>query len=247
MIGSKIDLITKLECEKKIIEWAKKRLSKKIYLVNVHSVVTAKYNKQFSRILNNSDISLSDGFPIVYMLNTLGFIQKERVSGPDLMSSIIPKCEKNNLSIYFYGSTLETLRLMENRIKENYPNLRFAYDSPPFRKVTSKEMELIISKINTFEPNIVFVGLGCPKQEKWIESNYLKINSVMIGVGAAFNFYAGNLKRAPLIMRNNGLEWLHRLTQEPRRLFFRYLKTNLIFIFHAGLQILKKLSVSNDR
>ena len=246
VVNSKIDVISKLLCEKKIISWASESLSKRIYLVNVHSVVSAKFDRQFSKIINNADIALPDGAPIAYMLKILGLDQKERISGPDLMSSLIPKCEKYNLSVYFYGSTFETLRLMENRIKENHPNLRFAFESPPFRQMTSEEMELIIKKINSFEPNIVFVGLGCPKQEKWIASKHGKINSVMIGVGAAFNFYAGNLKRAPFLLRNNGLEWLHRLFQEPKRLFPRYLKTNAIFIFYAGLQIFKKMINSNS-
>lgn len=242
VIGLKLDVITKLDCEKKIISWASEKLSKKIYLVNVHSAVSSKFDQEFSTIINNSDMALPDGAPIAKMISFLEKNHQERIAGPDLMSSLIPKCEKNNLSIYFYGSTSETLSLIEEYIRKNYPKLKFACQSPPFRVITDKEMEMIIDKINSFKPNLVFVGLGCPKQEIWINDYHNKINSVLIGVGAAFNFYAGNLKRAPLVFRINGFEWLYRLLQEPKRLFFRYLRTNLLFILYIFIQILNKKS-----
>jgi N-acetylglucosaminyldiphosphoundecaprenol N-acetyl-beta-D-mannosaminyltransferase len=154
------------------------------------------------------------------------------VAGMDLLPDLMVACMDHQLSIYIYGSTPEILGATEIHLKKNYPQLSIAgLYSPPFRKLTHEEENNIVNGINASGANIVFVVLGCPKQEKWMASMKGRINSCMIGVGGALPVMVGLQKRAPVWMQNNGLEWLYRLMQEPTRLFRRYAVTNSVFIF----------------
>jgi len=209
-----------------------------ICVCNVHMLLEAKKNEIFSNLLNNAIITLPDGMPVAKFLSWKYNIFQERVSGMDILPVLIEECAKVNKSIYFYGSTVEVLDNIKKQINSNHPSLEIKMYSPPFRELTNQEENEIIYEINTFNPDFVFVALGCPKQEKWMASHRGKINSCMIGLGGAFPVYAGLQKRAPRWMRDNSLEWLFRLSQEPIRLFGRYISTNSLFICYICIDFI---------
>ena len=223
---------------KRIHRWSAAHESRYICICNVHSVVTARHNKAFFHALTNADMATPDGMPISWMLQHIGFPNQRRINGPDLMWNYCEFAESNNESIFLYGSTQQTLDNLQRRLRISFPKLRVAGTySPPFRALNAEEEEFITDLINNSGANVVFVSLGCPKQELWMATQRGKINAVMIGIGAAFDYHAGTIKRAPLWMQHRGLEWLYRLHSEPRRLWKRYAVTNSIFIIFAGWQL----------
>src|SRR3989344_2724314 len=159
---------------------------------------------------------------------------QERLSGPDLMWRYLAHAEHTGQSIFFYGSTQDTLGKLKARIQAQFPRLKLVgMESPPYRELSPEEDQAYVDQINQSGANVVFVGLGCPKQEAWMASHRGRIRAVMLGVGAAFDYHAGTIQRAPLWMQKSGLEWLHRLCSEPRRLFKRYLHTNSVFVYRT--------------
>jgi N-acetylglucosaminyldiphosphoundecaprenol N-acetyl-beta-D-mannosaminyltransferase len=223
----------------RIHRWSAAHESRYICICNVHSVVTARQDKVFHNALVNADMATPDGMPITWMLRQMGFPKQQRINGPDLMWNYCELAERMNEKIFLYGSTQKTLDNLQRRLSISYPKLVIAGSySPPFRTLSNEEDAEITERINNSGANVVFVSLGCPKQELWMQAHRGKINAVMIGVGAAFDYHAGTIKRAPLWMQNHGLEWLHRLYSEPRRLWKRYMVTNSIFIVVAGWQLL---------
>ena len=216
----------------RIIELARQKKSSYVCIANVHMLVEANKDKEFANVVNNADLVTADGMPIVKSMKSLYGIKQDRIAGMDLLPDIMKASEKNQLSVFFYGSTTEVLNLIKNKIGTDFPHLITAgFYSPPFRDITEKEENDIINLIGKSKANIVFVGLGCPKQEKWMAKMKGKINSAMIGVGGAFQVYSELQKRAPKWMQKNGLEWLFRFFQDPKRLWKRYLTTNTSFIY----------------
>ena len=156
--------------------------------------------------------------------------EAERVTGPDLMLALFAR--DNGLKHYFYGSSEETLALLKEKLAEKYPHLQIAgMVSPPFRELSEAEDKEMVDQINASGADIIWVGLGAPKQEKWMYAHKDHVNGVMIGVGAGFDYHAGNIKRAPGWMQKLSLEWLYRLLQDPKRLFKRYLVTNTRYLW----------------
>jgi N-acetylglucosaminyldiphosphoundecaprenol N-acetyl-beta-D-mannosaminyltransferase len=210
-----------------------------ICVADVHMVVEAFWDKSFNHVVNSSVITTPDGKPLSVFMNLLYDTRQERVAGPDLMIDILRKASEESLLIYFYGSTWEVLNAISDRLKREYPSLKIAgMISPPFRPLTEEEDEEIIKTINQSGANLVLVALGCPKQEKWMYEHQGKIKATMVGVGAAFPFLAGQLKRAPKWIRDFCLEWAFRLMMEPRRLFKRYFVTNTVFLLMITRQLL---------
>tara|TARA_B110000444_G_scaffold34223_1_gene29614 strand:- start:623 stop:1369 length:747 start_codon:yes stop_codon:yes gene_type:complete len=210
-----------------------------VCVCNVHMIVEAQNNNDFNKLLNNSDIVLPDGMPVGKFMSWKHSIQQERVSGMDMMPELIEECAKRKKSIFFYGTTNEVLGNIRKKINSDFPLLEIDIYSPPFRNLSTSQEEEIIQKINDFNPDFVFVALGCPKQEKWMAKHKGKINSCMIGLGGAFSVYAGLQKRAPKWMCDNSLEWMYRLILEPRRLFGRYFVTNTLFILYICIDYLQ--------
>lgn len=238
VIGTEIDGIRREDAVARIVDWATCFHSKTVAICNVHSVVTASQDPKFSKVLNAADIATPDGAPIAWMLRRTGFPRQKRVSGPDLMIDLLAACQERDIGIYFFGSTVDVLANLEKNFRQHFPSLRMCgFESPPFAPVDSIN-EAVVKRMNESGAGVVFVGLGCPKQELWMALHKGRVNAVMIGVGAAFDFHAGKLKRAPIWMQNVGLEWLHRLASEPRRLAKRYLVTNTIFVILASRQLL---------
>ncbi|MEO1621515.1 MAG: WecB/TagA/CpsF family glycosyltransferase [Cyanobacteria bacterium J06632_3] len=219
---------------------AQSRQSSYIIAANVHVVMTAYWQKQYSQILRKATLVTPDGKPLVMGMRWLGATHQPRVNGPDLMLAWCDRAQKNNLSIYLYGSTPETLQKLSNRLRQQFPHLCLAGShSPPFRALTPEEEAADIERIHLSGASVVFVGLGCPKQEEWMYRQLGKLNAVMVGVGAAFRFHSGEVTQAPRWMMKYSLEWLFRLYQEPNRLWSRYLLTNSSFVCLFGLQLIK--------
>jgi N-acetylglucosaminyldiphosphoundecaprenol N-acetyl-beta-D-mannosaminyltransferase len=238
VIGTFIDALSWDEALTRITAWAQGRESRYVCICNVHSLVTASQDAEFNRAVSQADMSTPDGMPVACMLRSLGFSGQERINGPDLMWKYCERAARSGEVVYFYGSTSKTLQLLSAKLRTAFPTLRIGgFNSPPFRAVSEPEDEAIVASINRSGAGVVFVGLGCPKQEKWMASHRDRIHAVMIGVGAAFDYHAGTVQRAPMWMQRCGLEWLHRLCSEPRRLWKRYLVTNTIFVIAAGWQL----------
>jgi len=215
----------------RIAAWAEARESRYVCFSNVHSVVTAAFDTRFNHVLNDADMCTSDGAPVTWMLRELGARHQPRLNGPDLMWRYLALEASRGGKVYFYGSTPETLKLLKERVEESFPGLQVVGTySPPFRPETLAEDEDDVRRINDSGAHVVFVGLGCPKQELWMAQHRGRVHAVMMGVGAAFEFHAGVRVRAPQWMQVAGLEWLHRLVHDPQRLWRRYLFTNLPFL-----------------
>lgn len=205
---------------------------KYICISNVHTTVMAYENKQYMDIQNRAILSLADGGPLSVVSKIKGFKHADRVTGPDLMEEIFKLSEKKGYTHYFYGSTEENLKKMKLRLNKKYPKLRIlGMYSPPFKEKVELESEDKLKELNKINADFIWVGLGAPKQEKWMSYHENKVNSLMIGVGAGFDYMAGTIKRAPRWMQKYSLEWVYRLIQDPRRLFKRYIVTNTKFIY----------------
>lgn len=240
VLGAQIDALSWDAAMARLLGWAQAHESRYVTICNVHVVVSASRDAAYRDIINGSDMATPDGAPVAWMLRRQGFAGQRRISGPDLMWALCERAAAESLPVYCYGSTEATLGLLEERMGAAFPGLRVMMESPPFRALSPEEDAAAVDRINTSGAGIVFVGLGCPKQERWMAEHRGKVNAVMIGVGAAFDFHAGTVQRAPAWMRDNGLEWLHRLLSEPGRLWKRYLVTNTLFILGAARQLLFK-------
>lgn len=202
-----------------------------ICVSNVHTTVMSYENEMYRNIQNSGAMALPDGGPLSVVSRIRGFKEAERVTGPDLMSEIFKISEERGYKHYFYGSTEETLDELKTKLIQKYPKLQIVgMFSPPFRKLTEWEDVEITNKINETNANFIWVGLGAPKQEIWMFNHKNKVNGLMLGVGAGFDYHAEKIKRAPKWMQNNNLEWVYRLLQDPRRLYKRYLTTNFKFL-----------------
>ena len=239
VLGAPIDVITATDAIKRVSEWANTRESCYVCICNAHSVVMTRQDPAFFDAVAKADLATPDGAPVAWMLNRLGATDQERVSGPDLMLDYCAHASQWGESIYLFGSTEATLEALQSSLLQRWPELRIAgAESPPFRPMTADEDAATVQRINASGAGTVWVSLGCPKQELWMAEHRGHIRAVMLGVGAAFDFHAGTLPRAPEWMRNNGLEWLYRLVSEPRRLWKRYLLTNVAFILGAARQLI---------
>ncbi len=200
---------------------------------NVHTSVMARENPEYAEVLNSAALVFPDGTPIAKLQKKRGYQGVERVAGPDFMANMFRDTQDGKVSHYFYGATEDTLKALNENLLAKYPgiNIKGMY-SPPFRELSPEEDEEDIRKINESGADILWVGLGAPKQEKWMKAHKGKINAVMMGVGAGFDFHAGTIDRAPVWVQKIGLEWLYRLFQDPGRLFKRYFVTNTKFIWY---------------
>ncbi|MCI8845622.1 MAG: WecB/TagA/CpsF family glycosyltransferase [Lachnospiraceae bacterium] len=199
---------------------------------NVHTTVMAYNDESYRKVQNNAAIAVPDGKPLSLICKLRGHKEARRVAGPDLMPEILRLSETEGYTHYFYGSTEKTLKYLEKNIREKYPRLKIAgIYSPLFRRLTKEEDQKVIERINAAKPDFIWVGLGAPKQERWMHEHRGKVNGIMIGVGAAFDFHAGTSKRAPKWMQEIYLEWLYRLIQDPKRLLKRYMFSNMEFIW----------------
>lgn len=202
---------------------------KYICVSNVHTTIMAHDNPAYRNVQNSAAIALPDGKPLSVVSRKRGYTEAERVTGPDLMGELFAR--ENGLKHFFYGDKEETLQILQQKLKEKYPDIQIAgMISPPFRSLSREEEKAYIQQINDSGADIIWIGLGAPKQENWMYEHQGMFQGVMIGVGAGFSYHAGLIKRAPEWMQKMSLEWLYRLMQDPVRLFKRYFTTNLKFL-----------------
>lgn len=208
-----------------------------ICVSNVHTTIMAYRDQDYRAVQNGGAMALPDGKPLSIVCKRRGYKDAGRVPGPDLMPKIFALSQKRGYRHFFYGSTQTTLDALRERLLKAYPDLDIVgMYSPPFRVLTPEEDEEQVRMINETKPDFIWVGLGAPKQENWMAAHKGRVTGVMLGVGAGFDFHAGTIKRAPKWMQEVCLEWLFRLMQDPKRLFPRYLKTNVSFIIHTSAE-----------
>lgn len=208
-----------------------------ICVSNVHTTVTAYEDQEYCKVQNGGILAIPDGGPLSSVGQKSGFKNMKRTTGPSLMGEIFKISAAKGYRHYFYGSTDETLEKLYSVLEETYPGIQIAgMYSPPFRPMTEEEDKAIVERINETKPDFIWVGLGAPKQEKWMAAHQGRVNGLMVGVGAGFDYHAGNIERAPEWMQKSNLEWVYRLLQDPRRLFGRYWHTNTKFIWNAVMR-----------
>ena len=235
----RVDATSLEDATRRVLAWSKAGESRYVCVANVHMVMESYDAPNFHKIVNAADLVTPDGVPLVWMLRRLGFPNQERVAGPDLALKICEAASRKGIPVGFYGGTPEVLQSLVTNLKRKYPALKITYAySPPFRPLTPEEDAQVVEEITGSGTRILFVGLGCPKQERWMAAHKGRVQAVMIGVGAAFDFHAGRLPQAPAWMRRAGLEWLFRLLTEPRRLWRRYARHNPRFVILALMQLL---------
>lgn len=221
---------------------------KYICVSNVHTTVMSYENEHYRKIQNGAVMALPDGAPLSGYSRIKGFKEAKRVTGPDLMVEIFKISHQRGYRHFFYGSTQRTLDAMKAVIDQDYPDMIVAgMYAPPFRKLTDEEDKEIIALINDTKPDFIWVGLGAPKQEEWMHAHMGKLNAVTIGVGAGFDYLAGYIKRAPWIMQVLYMEWLYRLVQDPKRLWKRYVTTNVKFVKYIFKEEKKKKTRKTKR
>jgi N-acetylglucosaminyldiphosphoundecaprenol N-acetyl-beta-D-mannosaminyltransferase len=239
IIGVPIKSTNYLSATGQILIWARESKSRVVIAANVHVLMEAQDSSRYNQIINSADLVTSDGMPLVWMMRLKGQRGQSRVYGPTLMLHVLQAAARENLSVGFYGSSPEVLQSLLTRMNARFPNLKVVYSfSPPFEEMNQEDDAKIIDRINASCVKILFVGLGCPKQEIWMAEHRGRVNAVMLGVGAAFDFHAGLKSQAPSWMQKIGMEWFYRLVTEPRRLWRRYLYHNSRFIVLAFADLL---------
>ena len=232
ILGVKIALTNLSKTCQAFEYWIKENKKTYVCIAPVSTIVDAQEDLAYREIINNAGMTTPDGMPLVWLGKMTGNRQIERTYGPDLMRAFCAFSEKKGFKHYFYGGTDATIKLLLENLKKNFPDLKIAgYFIPPFRKTGEIENRTVLDQINKVNPDVLWIGLGSPKQDYWMHNHRVLLNApVMVGVGAAFDFIAGTKPQAPLWIRKVGLEWLFRLCCEPRRLWKRYLIGNTRFL-----------------
>ena len=204
---------------------------------NVHTTVISYEDPMYCEIQNNGIMAIPDGGPLSTVGKKRGHRNMQRTAGPSYMEAVLQISGQKGWRHYFLGSTEETLKKLETNLKRAYPNVQIAgMYSPPFAPLNGEEDRIIVDQINMAAPDFLWVGLGAPKQEVWMASHQGLVKGFMVGVGAGFDYLAGNITRAPEWMQKRNMEWLFRLIQDPKRLLGRYMRTNSKFIWNAMIR-----------
>ncbi|GBC87429.1 UDP-N-acetyl-D-mannosaminuronic acid transferase [bacterium HR12] len=241
ILGMRVDATTYEEAADLIVSWAAAGESRAVCVGTVHMVMEAHDDPSFREVVNGADLVTSDGMPLVWGLRLLGVPGATRVYGPDLTPVVCREAAAAGVPVGFHGGSPATLARLLERVRRDHPGLEIAYaESPPFGELTPERLEREAEAVAASGARILFVGLGCPKQERWMAAQRGRIPAVMLGVGAAFDFLAGTKRQAPRLLQRAGLEWAFRLATEPRRLWRRYLANNPRFLALFGAQVLRE-------
>lgn len=249
ILGMRVDATSYADATQRITGWAKENKGRYVCVANVHMVMETYDSAEFRQIVNHAALVTPDGVPLVWGLQALGVKSASRVYGPTLTLHVCRAAAKQGIPIGLYGGTPESLQAFTARLHEEFPQLQVACQiAPPFRPLTPEEDAQYTQQIVSSGAKIVLVGIGCPKQERWMAAHEDRIPAVMLGVGAAFDFHSGRVKQAPAAVQRLGLEWLFRLVMEPRRLWKRYLKHNPRFVALFARQLmLQREKIKNAR
>jgi N-acetylglucosaminyldiphosphoundecaprenol N-acetyl-beta-D-mannosaminyltransferase len=240
ILGMRVDATSYPDAARRIVAWAKRGQSRTVFVATVNNVMEAHDDERFLRVMNDADLVTPDGMPLVWGLRRLGVAGATRVYGPDLTPVVLGLAEAERIPVGFYGGAPDVLEELCREVSRRWPRLEIAFaSSPPFRELTHAEDMASSNDIDASGARILFVGLGCPKQEVWMAGHRGRVTAVMIGVGAAFDFLAGTKRQAPRFLQRAGLEWVFRLATEPTRLWKRYLRQNPRFAMLFGRQLLR--------
>jgi exopolysaccharide biosynthesis WecB/TagA/CpsF family protein len=241
VLGIAVSATTYDEVADAIMAAARERRPAVVTAAAVHAVVTAARDPALREQLNRFDAVLPDGQPVRWALNALHRAGlSDRVYGPELMLRLCRRAAEDGTAVYLYGSAPDVVERLRQRLSRRFPSLRVAgCESPPFRALTPGEDRGAVERIERSGAGLVFIGLGCPRQEEFAAAHRGRIRAVLVCVGAAFDFHSGNKRMAPAWMQRHGLEWAFRLASEPRRLWRRYLVTNTVFLSRLALELLR--------
>lgn len=240
ILGMRVDCTSYEDAARRIVEWAHTGRGGAVCAANVHMVMESYDNRDFQHAVNQADIVTSDGMPLVWGLKLLGHPDASRVYGPDLTLVLLEAAQREQLPIAFYGGSPEALERLQQFVAKRWPGIRVVCAiSPPFRALTAAENSRYCEQLRLSGARLVFIGLGCPKQERWMQEHRDQLGgAVLLAVGAAFDFLTGAKPQAPRWMMRSGLEWLFRLVSEPARLWRRYLILNPRFVALFAMQLL---------
>lgn len=239
LFGLGISAATYEEAEQAVLDAARQRLGGIVTHFSVHGVATAALDPEYRSKINQFDMVAADGQPVRWALNRFhGAGLCDRLYGPELMLRLCRAAARDEIGVYLYGSSPEVLEKLRSNLLRRFPGLRLVgCESPPFRPLTRQEKAATVARINASGAGLLFIGLGCPRQDLFAYEQRRVIKAVQLCVGAAFDFHAGTKRMAPQWMQKRGLEWLFRMCQEPARLSRRYLHANTIFLFLVGRRI----------
>lgn len=238
VLGVGISAINVEQALKTIGEWIEKRDPHYVCVCTVHTVMECHRDPDLRRLVNQAGLATPDGMPLVWIGRLSGYPHMDRVYGPDLMLALCKRSVDKGYRHYFYGGAEGVAEQLADALQRRFPGLQVVGGySPPFRPLSGEEEATVVGKIVRASPDIVWVGLGTPKQDWWVGTHVGRVHApVLIAVGAAFDFLTGRVKQAPRWVQRSGLEWLFRLSQEPGRLWRRYLLYNPLFLFLILLQ-----------
>ena len=238
VLGMRVDATSYEDAARRVACWAKGRRSAYVCVASVHMVMEAFDSAPFRDLVNAADLVTPDGKPLVWALKGLGVGEASQVRGTDLTSHVVERAARERIPIGLYGGTPELLDSFVEVLQARHPGIEVACKiAPPFRPLTAEEDEEVTREIVSSGARIVLVGIGCPKQERWMAAHKGRIPAAMLGVGAAFDFHTGRIRQAPRWMQTAGLEWAFRLMMDPRRLWKRYAKHNPRFVALLLLQL----------
>ncbi|MCX7933650.1 MAG: WecB/TagA/CpsF family glycosyltransferase [Planctomycetota bacterium] len=234
ILGVGISATTYEEVSHLLLAWGKSGRAAYVCVCNVHTVMLAQDDPVYAEAINGAAIATPDGMPLVWALRRRGYPQQQRVYGPDLLLAFAATAAQTGSGAnFFYGGQAGTAEKLASLLQARFPGFAVAgAECPPFRPLTPAEDAAAVARINASGAQVLWLGLGAPKQELWMAAHRQEVKPVMVGVGAAFDFLTGRVKQAPPWLRNLGLEWLFRLAVEPRRLWRRYLWHNPRFLWH---------------
>ena len=241
ILGVRVDATSYRGATELVMNWAQKGEARYVCVASVHGVIEAQDDASFREILNGADLVTPDGMPLVWALRLLGIEEATRVYGPNLTLHVSKAAAENGVPLALYGGTPESLQQFRSFLEERFPGIRVVCQiAPPFRPLTPEEDDAYTEQIVASGAQIVFVGIGCPKQERWMVAHQNRIPGVMLGIGAAFDFHSGRVRQAPGWMQDAGLEWLFRLLAEPKRLWKRYRRIVPRFLTLFSIQLLRQ-------
>jgi len=242
ILGVRTDATSYSAAAAQILAWAETPQSRYVCFSNVHVTMESYDSDEFRAIVNGADLVTPDGMPLVWALRLLGVVAATQVRAANLTVRVLQRAAAELVPVGFYGSTPEVLARLLEACRQHLPGLRVAYaHAPPFRQLTPAEDAAVVREISDSGARVLFVGLGCPKQERWMASHKGRVNAVMLSVGVTFDFLAGARPEAPVWMQRSGFEWLFRLAMEPRRLWHRYAYHNPRFLGLLAAQYFKSL------
>lgn len=229
-----------------VMEAARQGKPGMVCFANSHMLVEGVKRPEFAQLVNRADWVAADGVPLVWALRKFSGYDQNRIAGMDVMPDLLSRAAQEGLGVFFYGSTPDVLERAITACRRQFSGLQIVgQESPPFRSLTPAEEDATAARIRASGARLVFVALGCPKQERWMARMQGRVPAILLGVGGALPLLAGSQRRAPAYMRQAGLEWLFRLAQEPRRLFKRYMVTNSLFVYYIAKHALAGRSEAN--